>query len=57
MVLQYPEVARIPVEDNYHGTIIQDPYRWLEDEHSEATKNFVKSQEALTSSYLNDLRK
>lgn len=43
------------VTDNYHGTIIPDPYRWLEDDHSEETMNWVQRQNAFTFEYLHRL--
>ena len=33
--INYPETAREGVVDNYHGTEVADPYRWLEDDMSE----------------------
>ncbi|NND24374.1 MAG: hypothetical protein HKN86_06740, partial [Acidimicrobiia bacterium] len=32
------------ITDNYHDTIIADPFRWLEDDNSEETKTWVNSQ-------------
>ena len=26
----YPQTAKVDVSDNYHGTVVADPYRWLE---------------------------
>ncbi|XP_043476160.1 prolyl endopeptidase-like isoform X2 [Leptopilina heterotoma] len=49
----YPEARRDDVVDNYHGTNISDPYRWLEDSNSEEAINFMKAQNSLTDSYLN----
>ncbi len=43
------------VMDDYHGTTIKDPYRWLEDDHSEETMNWVKAQNKVTFDYLHAL--
>ena len=54
-VLKYPETAREGEVDNYHGTEIADPYRWLEDDNSERTAEWVKAQNEVTFGYLNSL--
>ena len=41
--LEYPETKRIIVTDEYHGTKIEDPYRWLEDDYAEETTAWVES--------------
>jgi prolyl oligopeptidase len=52
----YPETRRdTTVRDNYFGTIIEDPYRWLEDDQSEETKNWVKAQNTVTFGYLEQI--
>ncbi len=47
----------IKVEDNYHGTVVTDPYRWLEDDVRESSEvaRFVTTQNAQSSSYLKAL--
>lgn len=40
------------IVDDYHGTKITDPYRWLEDDRSTETADWVDEQNALTQGYL-----
>ncbi len=51
----YPLTRKDTVKDNYFGTIVDDPYRWLEDDNSDETKAWVKSQNEITFSYLNKI--
>ena len=50
--MNYPDAPRSPVVDDYHGTRIADPYRWLEDAGSAQTARWVDAQNALTRSLL-----
>ena len=48
----YPRTERVEQSDNYHGTLVADPYRWLEDPDTKSTKAWVKAQNEVTNSYL-----
>jgi prolyl oligopeptidase len=50
--LIYPHTVRGNQVDDYHGTEVADPYRWLEDTDSPATKNWIKAQNKLTENFL-----
>src|SRR5436190_4663406 len=50
--LQYPVTKKIGQVDDYHGTKVADPYRWLEDETSPETAAWVEAQNAVTFPYL-----
>ena len=53
--LTYPTTKKENVTDDYFGTKVADPYRWLEDDNSEATKNWVTEQNKVTFDYLNKI--
>lgn len=53
--LTYPETAKVDTVDTYFGTDIPDPYRWLEDDQSEQTAEWVKGQNQVTHNYLNHI--
>lgn len=52
----YPTTRQDPsVIDDYHGTKVADPYRWLEDDNSAETKDWVKRQNEVTYAYLDKI--
>ena len=50
--LVYPESKKVDQVDDYFGTKVPDPYRWLEDETSAETKAWIEAQNKVTFSYL-----
>lgn len=53
--LTYPKTEKGDVADNYHGTEIKDPYRWLEFDTAENVKAWVKEQNKVTYAYLDKI--
>ena len=53
--LQYPATRKVDVVDTYFGTKIADPYRWLEDDRSAETGEWVKTQNQVTYDYLSKI--
>ncbi len=54
-LFHYPPARKADVVDDYHGTLVADPYRWLEDPASVETQTWVTAQNELTESYLSEL--
>ena len=54
-IINYPETKKIPVIDNYFGTSVIDNYRWLEDDKSKETSEWIESQNKITFNYLNKI--
>ena len=52
---EYPVFPKSDVVDDYHGTPVADPWRWLEDPNSEQTQNWVKAQNDVTMPFLSSL--
>jgi prolyl endopeptidase len=53
--LSYPQTQQKVVEDDYFGIKVSDPYRWLEDDQSPETENWVKAQNEVTFGYLHSI--
>ncbi|MBD2726805.1 S9 family peptidase [Nostoc sp. FACHB-892] len=53
--LTYPSSHKSDQADNYHGTLVADPYRWLEDPDSEETKAWIEAQNQVTFGYLKEI--
>ncbi|HVX14581.1 MAG TPA: prolyl oligopeptidase family serine peptidase [Pirellulales bacterium] len=52
MALQYPPARRNDQVDDYHGTRVPDPYRWLEDPDSPESRAWIEAENKLTFSVL-----
>jgi prolyl oligopeptidase len=50
--LTYPVTKQVDQVDDYFGTRVADPYRWLEDDRSEETAAWVQAQNQVTYDYL-----
>ncbi|PKL81382.1 MAG: S9 family peptidase, partial [Ignavibacteriae bacterium HGW-Ignavibacteriae-3] len=50
--INYPQTKKIDQVDDYHGTKIADPYRWLEDNNSKETAAWVEAENKITQEYL-----
>ena len=53
--MKYPVTKKDDVKDIYFGIEVEDPYRWLEDDNSEETGEWVKAQNEVTFGYLGKL--
>ena len=53
--LKYPQTAKVDTVDTYFGVDVPDPYRWLEDDMSDETAEWVTQQNDVTQSYLNQI--
>lgn len=53
--MNYPKTQTVDAVNTYFDIEVKDPYRWLEDDRSLATKNWVKAQNKTTSKYLDDI--
>lgn len=54
-MFQYPPARRADQTDDYHGTSVADPYRWLEDPDSPETRAWIEAENQITFEYLKAL--
>ena len=53
--ISYPPARKSDVVDDYHGTRVPDPYRWLEDSDSPETRAWIDGENQITESYLSQI--
>ena len=53
--LQSPVTKKVDQVDDYFGTKVSDPYRWLEDDTSAQTEQWVKEENKVTFAYLDKI--
>ena len=52
---EYPETKKVDVVEDYHGTKVADPYRWLEDVDAPDTRGWIEAQNEVTFGYLESI--
>ncbi len=55
IIVNYPKTSTVDTVTNYFGTNVKDPYRWLEDDRSKETEEWVKAQNQVTFGYLDKI--
>ena len=53
--VEYPQTKQVDTVDTYFGEKVSDPYRWLEDDRSAETGEWVKAQNEVTFGYLDNI--
>jgi prolyl oligopeptidase len=53
--VQYPTTAKVDTVDDYHGTQVADPYRWLEDEDAIEVRQWIEAENKVTFGYLDSI--
>lgn len=53
--INYPETKNVDSVDVYFGTKVSDPYRWLEDDNSQETAEWVKAENEITNQYFSKI--
>lgn len=47
MKLEYPAMERVDQKDDFHGTVVEDPYRYMEDPEDHRTLEFIEKNNSL----------
>ena len=55
ILVTYPQTKKVDTVNTYFGVEVNDPYRWLEDDRSEETAEWVKAQNEVTFDYLDKI--
>jgi len=55
VAVKYHQTNKVDTVDTYFGVDVPDPYRWLEDDMSEETGNWVKEQNKVTQGFLEEI--
>ena len=55
ITINYPKTNKVDIVTNYFGADVKDPYRWLEDDRSKETEEWVRNQNQTTSGYLENI--
>ncbi|MDB5088985.1 MAG: family peptidase, partial [Mucilaginibacter sp.] len=53
--IAYPATKKVDTVNNYFGTEVPDPYRWLEDDRAADTKAWVQAENKVTQAYLGQI--
>lgn len=52
---EYPKPKKVSQTDDYHGTVVSDPYRWMETADTPDLTSWIEAENKLTSSYLEQI--
>ncbi|MBL7875344.1 MAG: S9 family peptidase, partial [Cyclobacteriaceae bacterium] len=55
VISNYPVSAKVDTVDTYFGVEVADPYRWMENDTSKATADWVNAQNEVTFGFLNKI--
>ena len=53
--IEYPKAKKVDQTDDYHGTKVSDPYRWLENPDAPESRAWIEAQNKLTFGFLEQI--